>query len=106
MEFIEKIEKAIDIEYDSRIEEFNEMKNIPIEERVLKGDAIDNVSITIKFPSPKIAGAVNNPGGGVRVIFDHNFIEFTRVIANCENNISKFRVGSYVLLEIPRKLVQ
>lgn len=80
-DIIKRLNKAIDIEYDSKNAEVDEVKKMPLNDRVVKGDTIANV--TAKF-----IPMLNQPSG----------IIFQEVEIKCEDNLSKFREGSPVLL--------
>ncbi|MCX6244667.1 MAG: AAA domain-containing protein [Bacteroidetes bacterium] len=98
MNLINKINRAIDIEYDWKNEEIRELLKLPVEERVLKGDSICNVRIKIKKPLPTMSGSITDKDGKVWITIDKNLISFRKIIVYCDNNISKFREGSRVTL--------
>ncbi|HPQ35685.1 MAG TPA: AAA domain-containing protein [Tenuifilaceae bacterium] len=79
--FIERLNKAIDIEYDSKNAEIDDQLKLPIEQRVLKGDTI--VDVTAYFED---------------TFGDSEDIHFTTVKVSCSDNLSKFREGSPVIL--------
>lgn len=77
---IPRLCKFIDIEYDTEIASTDQLWKLPLEERVTKGEAIQNLKaqfITMAF------------GGSKMVIGVH----FT-----CDSNISKFREGTPVIV--------
>lgn len=80
---IERLNRAIDIEYDSKNAEVEELLLLPIEDRVVKGDSISNITAKFidSFPRP-----------------DSYIINFTKVKISCPDNLSKFREGSPVCL--------
>ncbi|MBN1188100.1 MAG: AAA family ATPase [Bacteroidales bacterium] len=83
MSLIERLNRAIDVEYDSKNAEIDSQLELPLEDRVLKGDTISD--ITANFVDS------NFQGGSSEIIF--NSVKVT-----CPDNISKFREGSPVKL--------
>lgn len=81
MNFIDRLNNAIDVEYDSKNAEVDELMLLPVEERVLKGDAVADV--TVNF---------------IPMLTSNGKIYFERAMVSCKQNISKFREGSPVLL--------
>lgn len=98
MTLIERLNKAIDVEYDTRNSEVDELLLIPIEDRVQKGDTISDVEIEILNPFPKIIGSGKTDDGKFYFQTDKNIISFTEVKIICKDNYSKFREGSPVTL--------
>ncbi len=80
-DIIKRLNQAIDIEYDSKNAEVDEVKKMPLNDRVVKGDTIANV--TAKF---------------LPLFTQGSEIDFMEVIVQCDDNLSKFREGSPVLL--------
>ena len=83
MNLIERLNQAIDIEYDSKNAEINEQLTLPLDDRVAKGDSIADVQA--EFIPTYIDQGTNR-------------IHFNRVIVKCSRNISKYREGSPVVL--------
>jgi hypothetical protein len=81
MNLIERLNKAIDVEYDSKNNELDELLSLPLEVRVQKGEAIADITATF-IPWMEHDGN----------------IFFTKVQISCNENISKFREGSRVAL--------
>jgi DNA replication ATP-dependent helicase Dna2 len=81
MSLIERLNKAIDVEYDSKNAEVDELMLLPPEERVQKGDTISNITATF-----------------IPMMESNGRILFTQVKITCNVNISKFREGSPVVL--------
>jgi len=81
MSLLKRLDRAIDIEYDSKNTEITEMMKLPIRERILKGDTITGCK------------AVFIPWGDV-----NETCWFNKVKITCTQNISKFREGSIVQL--------
>jgi len=96
--FIEKLELAIDLEYDFKLKEVYDLKKKSIEDRILKGDSIKINKIEILNPFPKMIGNSRFENGKLLMDSDPNFIWFQKVIVYCDKNLSKFRVGTPVLL--------
>ncbi len=78
---IERLGQFIDIEYDTQNEDIDEMHKRPLEERVKRGVAIGNLSAHFE-----------TFGSGP------SMVPFSSVLVSCEDNISKFREGTPVLL--------
>lgn len=78
---IDRLDKAIDHEYDWKIQEAAEALKAPISERIKKGDTIENVFAEF------IPNYRNNEN-----------IVFTRVKIKCDDNRSKFRETTPVIL--------
>lgn len=85
MNLIERLNKAIDIEYDSKKKEINDLKELSIDDLVKKGDAIDNIYAEFTPINP-----FNTSSGEI--------INFQKVSIKCAKNLSKFREGSPVIL--------
>jgi len=81
MNLIERLNKAIDLEYDSKNNEIDELLSLPLQERVQKGDSIANVTATF-IPWLEFEGT----------------LVFIKVQISCKKNISKFKEGSRVVL--------
>jgi len=79
---IERLNEAIDIEYDTKNTEINNLGTLPLKERILKGDSIGNLQATF-LPIKLGAGEIS----------------FKQVTVTCEDNLSKFRDGSPVILK-------
>lgn len=98
MNLIGKLNHAIDIEYDAKNSEIDELLLIPIEDRILKGDTISNIEIEILNPWAEIIGHGKTDDGRPYLEYDENRVFFTKVKIFCKNNYSKFREGSPVTL--------
>jgi DNA replication ATP-dependent helicase Dna2 len=83
MSLIQRLNKAIDAEYDSKNAEIDLQLTLPLDERVLKGDTIADVSAEF------LGSSYSGEGDG---------IFFSTVKVSCKDNISKFREGSPVVL--------
>ena len=91
MELLETLSRAIDIQQERQDKDFEETMSKPLAERVAKGHTLANLTIDIKFylrePNdfcPKIVNPLEK------------YIDCAYFY--CENNCSKFREGSTVIL--------
>ena len=98
MDLINRLNIAIDIEYDSMNEEQEKLKKLPIEERVLKGDSLLINKIVLVDPMEKPIGSEQTPFG-LAILSDPNYFWFLEVKAYCSLNISKLRKGTPVFLK-------
>jgi DNA replication ATP-dependent helicase Dna2 len=80
---IQRLNLAIDAEYDAKNQEAKDLLTLPIETRVLKGNTITKITARSLY----LLGQGNSAS-----------ISFNKVIATCNDNISKFREGSHVIL--------
>lgn len=79
---INRINDAIDVEYDAKNQDIDGLKELPLEERVVKGDTITNSKATFI--------ALRSQNGS---------LYFKAVNIECtEENLSKFREGTSVIL--------
>jgi DNA replication ATP-dependent helicase Dna2 len=83
MSLINRLNNAIDAEYNSKNAEIDLQLTLPLDERVLKGDTIADVSAEF------LGSSYSGEGDG---------IFFSTVKVSCKDNISKFREGSPVVL--------
>ena len=83
MSLIQRLNKAIDAEYDSKNAEIDLQLTLPLEDRVMKGDTITDISA--EFVGSSSFGECDG-------------ILFSTVKVSCKDNISKFREGSPVVL--------
>jgi DNA replication ATP-dependent helicase Dna2 len=95
---IDRLNRAIDVEYDAQNQEIDDVLSLPIEDRIRKGDSLINLEIEIVNPFPKIIGGGMNESGRLYFQTDENFMTFTEVKVLCSENLSKFREGSPVEL--------
>lgn len=80
MDVLKEFQAAIEIEYQKNIQEFEEQNKLPIDERVAKGISMTNLKVEFELEKKDI-------------IF---YIITAKII--CDNNISKFKEGSSVIL--------
>ena len=90
MDVLKEFQEAIEIEFAKNINDFEEQKKLPIDERVAKGLTMTNLRVEIDF----FDGVPNQwcyplPGS-------KEYISSVRIF--CENNISKFKEGNSVVL--------
>ena len=91
MELIQNLSQAIDIQQERQDKDFKETMAKPLAERVAKGHTLTNLTID------KIDFYDGMPNSFCPYIGEGNrFIE--RIYFHCENNCSKFREGSAVVL--------
>ena len=90
MDVLKEFQAAIEIEFAKNIKDIEEQKKLPLDERVAKGVTMTNLRIEIEFYN----GMPNQwcyplPGSEM-------YISTVKIF--CENNISKFKEGSSVVL--------
>ena len=91
MELLQNLSQAIDIQQERQDQDFKETMAKPLAERVAKGHTLTNLTID------KIDFYDGMPNSFCPYIGEGNkFIE--RIYFHCENNCSKFREGSPVVL--------
>jgi len=82
-DLISRLNRAIDNEYDAKNNEIDTQLELPLEDRVIKGETISDVTVSF-ISSPFVP--------------NDNDIVFSTVKVSCADNISKFREGSPVTL--------
>lgn len=90
MDVLKEFQAAIEIESARNLKEFEEQRRLPLDERVAKGATMTNLRIEIDFYD----GVPNQwcyPLSG-----SQEYISTVKVF--CDNNISKFKEGSSVIL--------
>ena len=90
MDVLKAFLAAIEIEFAKNLEDFKEQQKLPLDERVAKGVTMTNLSVEIDFYD----GLPNQwcyPLTGSK-----EYISSVKIF--CENNISKFKEGSSVVL--------
>ncbi|MDD6184722.1 MAG: AAA domain-containing protein [Bacteroidales bacterium] len=88
--FLEKLSDAIDIQQQRQDQEYNELMERPLRERVNRGYTMTNLHAEFEFYDGAPSRFVPAPTGTLRYI--------SRVHIHCEYNISKFREGTQVRL--------
>ncbi len=83
-ELIDKLNRAIDYEYDSKNSEVDDLMLLPLDKRIIKGETINDATADFSYFSNRVLDGE---------------IVFTQVRILCKNNISKLRPGSAVFLE-------
>lgn len=90
MDVLKEFQAAIEIEFAKNLEDFKEQQKLPLDERVAKGVTMTNLRVEMEFfhelPNPWCSPL----SGSKEYIF--------AVKIFCENNISKFKEGSSVVL--------
>lgn len=86
--FLEKLSDAIDIQQQRQDQEYNELMERPLRERVSRGYTMTNLHADFEFYDGAPSRFVPTPTGTLRYI--------SRVHIHCDYNISKFREGTQV----------
>jgi Cdc6-like AAA superfamily ATPase len=90
MDVLKEFQAAIEIEFAKNLEDFKEQQKLPLDERVAKGVTMTNLRVEMEFfdelPNPWC-----NPLSGSK-----EYIFAVKIF--CDNNISKFKEGSSVVL--------
>lgn len=90
MDVLKEFQAAIEIEFAKNLKDFEEQKRLPLDERVAKGVTMTNLRVEMEFYD----GLPNqwcNPLPGSK-----EYISSVKIF--CDNNISKFKEGSSVVL--------
>lgn len=90
MDVLKEFQAAIEIEFAKNLKDFEEQKKLPLDERVAKGVTMTNLRVEMEF----FDGVPNqwcNPLPG-----SQEYISSVKIF--CDNNISKFKEGSSVVL--------
>lgn len=90
MSLIDDLTKAINIQQDRKDQDYRELMQKPLQERVNKGHTLANVDVDIVFYDNAPNGFCPHLGG--------NYAYIDRVIVSCPDNVSRFREGAPVLL--------
>jgi DNA replication ATP-dependent helicase Dna2 len=90
MDVLKEFQAAIEIEFAKNLQDFEEQKRLPLDERVAKGVTMTNLRVEFEFydylPNDF---CVPLPGG-------QKYISAVKIF--CDDNISKFKEGSPVIL--------
>lgn len=90
MDVLKEFQAAIEIEYAKNLQEFEEQKKLPLDERVAKGVTMTNLGVEIDFYD-------GLPNQWCYPLSDsQEYISSVNIF--CDNNISKFKEGSSVVL--------
>ena len=92
MTFLQQLSDAIDIQQQRQDQEYNELMERPLRERVSRGYTMTNLHAEFEFFDGAPSRFVPAPSGTMRYI--------SRVHIHCEYNISKFREGTQVRLSL------
>jgi DNA replication ATP-dependent helicase Dna2 len=90
MDVLKEFQAAIEIEFAKNLKDFEDLKKLPLDERVAKGVTMNNLRVEMDF----FDGLPNqwcNPLPG-----SQEYILSVKIF--CDNNISKFKEGSSVVL--------
>ena len=90
MDVLKEFQAAIEIEFAKNLKDFEEQKKLPLDERVAKGITMSNLRVEMDF----FDGVPNqwcNPLPGSK-----EYISSVKIF--CDNNISKFKEGTSVVL--------
>ena len=90
MTFLDQLSDAIDIQQQRQDQEYNELMERPLRERVSRGYTMTNLHAEFEFYDGAPSRFVPAPTGTLRYI--------SRVHIHCDYNISKFREGTQVRL--------
>jgi DNA replication ATP-dependent helicase Dna2 len=90
MEVLKEFQAAIEIEFAKNIQDFEEQKKLPLDERVAKGVTMTNLSVEMGFYDDLPNSWCS------RLPASKKYISSVRIF--CDNNISKFKEGSSVVL--------
>jgi len=90
MDVLKEFQAAIDIEFAKNLEDFNEQQRLPLDERIAKGVTMANLTVEMEFFDELPNQWCSQLYGGKEYIF--------AVKVFCDNNISKFKEGSSVVL--------
>ena len=90
MDVLKEFQAAIEIEYAKKLQDFEEQKNLPLDERVTKGVTMTNLQVEFKFYDYLPNGYCDPLPMGQKYI--------SAVKIFCDNNISKFKEGNPVIL--------
>jgi DNA replication ATP-dependent helicase Dna2 len=85
MDVLNEFQKAIEIERHKDLEDFEEQMKLPLDERIAKGITMSNLKVEFYFINLTISNMPNA-----------RLFRSVRII--CENNISKFKEGTPVIL--------
>jgi len=90
MDVLNEFQTAIEIEFAKNLDDFNEQQKLPLDEKVAKGVTMTNLRVEMEFyvgvPNQWCYPLANSDG----------YISSIKIF--CENNISKFKEGSVVVL--------
>lgn len=90
MDVLKEFQAAIEIEFAKNLEEFKEQQKLPLDERVAKGVTMTNLRVEMEFYD----GTPNQ--WCYQLSGSEEYISSVKIF--CDNNISKFKEGSSVVL--------
>jgi signal recognition particle GTPase len=90
MDVLKEFQAAIEIEFAKNLKDFEEQKKLPLDERVAKGVTMTNLCVEMEFYD-------STPNQWCCQLSDsRKYISIVKI--SCDNNISKFKEGSSVVL--------
>jgi superfamily I DNA and/or RNA helicase len=90
MDLIDSFKEAIELQQIKQDEQFEVLMNTPLDERIKNGDTLANISVVFDFHDSPPNKWCPVPNTGYKYI--------AKAHIKCDNNISKYRVGSAILL--------
>lgn len=90
MDVLKEFQAAIEIEFAKNLKDFKEQQKLPLDERVAKGVTMTNLRVEMEF-FDELPNLWCSPLSGSK-----EYIFAVKIF--CENNISKFKEGSSVVL--------
>lgn len=90
MDVLKEFHAAIEIEFAKNLQDFEEQQKLPLDERVAKGVTMTNLRVEMEFYDGVPNQYCNPLPGSQEYIFSVKIF--------CDNNISKFKEGSSVVL--------
>ena len=90
MDVLKEFQAAIGIEYEKNLQDFQEQMQLPLDERVAKGVTMTNLGVELVF-FDGLPNSWCSPLSGSK-----KYISAVNIF--CDNNISKFKEGSSVVL--------
>ncbi len=90
MDVLKEFQAAIEIEFAKNLQDFEEQQKLPLDERVAKGVTMTNLQVEMNFYDD-LPNQWCGPLTGSK-----EYISSVKIF--CDNNISKFKEGSSVVL--------
>lgn len=90
MDVLKEFQAAIEIEFAENLQDFDKQQRLPLDERVAKGVTMTNLRVEMEFYDDVPNQYCRQLTGSNEYIFNVKII--------CDNNISKFKEGSSVVL--------
>lgn len=96
MDVLKEFQAAIEIEFAKNLKDFEELRKLPLDERVAKGVTMTNLRVEMEFHD----GLPNQWAHPLPA--SQKYISSVKIF--CDNNISKFKEGNPVILSNGNKL--